>query len=56
MTHAALMMIFSAAVGLVLGLILRREPGPAFRLAGVIAATMSAAALAVAWVLYLLPL
>lgn len=56
MTHALLMFLFSLAVGIVLGLILRRDLGPAVRLAGLIAGSMCAAALAIAWLLYLLPL
>jgi hypothetical protein len=50
------MMAFSAGVGLVLGLILRRDLGPALRLAGAIAASMCFGAVLVAWVLYLLPI
>jgi hypothetical protein len=53
-THAALMMVFSVAVGLVLGLILRRDLRVALRLSAVIAGSMVVGATIIAWVFYLL--
>jgi hypothetical protein len=54
-THFVLMIGFSAAVGVVLGLILRPELRAGLRLAAMISGGMVAAALAISWLLYLLP-
>ena len=56
MTHFLLLLAFSAAVGLVLGLILRRDMGGALRVAAAIGGSMVLAALLIAWILYALPL
>lgn len=53
MIHAALMVAFSIAVGLVLGLILRRDLRAAAALATVISGSMVVGATFIAWVLYL---
>ena len=56
MTHAVLMAGFCAVVGVVLGLILRRDLASGLQLGATIAGSMMAAGLAIAWVLYVFPL
>lgn len=53
-SHLLYMVLFSGAVGVVVGAMLRRDPRDAARLALEIALGMTGAALAIAWLMYLL--
>jgi len=55
MTHFLLLVLFCAAVGTVLGTMLRDDVRGAVALAAWIAGGMVAVALVVAWLMYLLP-
>lgn len=54
MIHVLLLVAFSAAVGVVLAAILRRDPRQVAQLALRVAGGMTLAAVLVAWLLYLL--
>lgn len=56
MTHFLFLLAFCAAVGAVLGAMLRRDPREAARLALWIALGMIGVGLAISWVMYFLPL
>jgi hypothetical protein len=51
-SHFLYMVLFAAAVGVVLGAMLRNDPREAARLALVITASLVGAALVIAWLMY----
>lgn len=55
MTHFLFLSVFAAAVGIVLGAMMRRDPREAAKLGLWIALGMIGVALGISWVLYLLP-